>query len=123
MTVTTRYGDFITLGQQLLRDYGVKVTYGVHDNELTGQSVNDDNRVERTYQVNFLFDQEVLRRQAGTFMPEDKNGGYMEAGLPFEPKTGDWLITPTGRRYSVIGVIAEQPDGVPLIYEILLEDG
>ena len=122
MTLTTKYNEFIDLAKTLLAENGVAVTYGVHDNELTGQAVNDDNRVEKTYKVNVFLSREVLRRQAGTFMPEDRTGALMEA-VPFEPKTGDYMITPAGRRYSVTGVIAEQPDGVPIYYELMLQDG
>ena len=122
MVLTTKYNEFIDLAKTLLAESGVTVTYGVHENELTGQAVNDDNRVEKTYKVNVFLSREVLRRQAGTFMPEDRAGGLMEA-VPFNPKTGDYMIMPDGRRYGVTGVVAEQPDGVPLYYEILLQDG
>lgn len=123
MEVTTRYGEFITLGQTLLADNGVEVTYGQNVEELTGQATNADDRVEQTHKVNVFFDDEIVARQSGSFMPEDKAGAIMEAGLAFEPTAGDFLITPQGKRYPVTSVTSVAPDGVPLYYELILEDG
>ena len=121
--LTTKYGRFLDTGKRLLRRYGVSVQYGIYEPELTGQAVDEDNRVEQTYTVNVLFDNEVLRRQSGTLMPEDMTGCIMEAGLPFDPKPDDFLTTPQGRRYGVASVTEVAPDGVPLFYEVVLEDG
>ena len=121
MTVTTQYQSFGDLGKNLLEQRGVKVTYGVFDPEVTGQGV-DDGRVEETHEVNVLFKTGFRQRGSGTFTPMNEISAIMHQ-VPFDPKPGDYLITPQGKQYPITDVVVTSPDGVPLVYELRLTDG
>ena len=109
--------------QRRIQKKGVQVEYGQYHPALLGQATNTDNRVEVRYQVYVLFLDEEQGRDGGSYLPSNELEVLMAGGQAFEPKAGDWLVTPAGKRYPVESVSKLQPDGVPIRYILRLVDG
>ena len=121
-TLTTQYGTFVTLARTLLNQSGVFVTYGRFDEEVSGHEVGGDNRVEQKLQVKVLLRAKFLRRQADGFVPSLESTALM-ANNGFDPKQGDYIIEPDGKRSPITDITVIAPDGFPILYYLGFRDG
>lgn len=119
--MTTKYQRSLDKIKNKIADRGVRVEYYSEEAPLLGQAVNRDNRVTTRHHVAVIFTNESLGRDG--FKPSDYGEAILAGDAPVQPKPGDYLITPLGRRYSVSEVVRLEPDGVPLRYTLRLIDG
>lgn len=105
-----------------LDEDGVTVAYYTNEAELHGQGVNVDDRVQTKYYVDVLFLRSSRRRDGGRYLPNSEVEVMMGA-QSFTPKEGDYLIKPGGKRYPVVDVEPEEPDGFPIYYTLICIDG
>lgn len=121
--MTTKFQDSLDKLKAKIAKEGVVVDYIVEEPHLLGQGVNVDDRIETRYLIEVLFDDENLSRDGGDFNPSDSAVCIMAGDAPVEPKPGDKLITPLGKLYPVSSVGRLMPDGIPLRYTLVLDDG
>lgn len=122
MALTTQYGSFVTLAQNLLDQRGVFVTYGRYDENATGHTVGGDNRVEQKLRVKVLFRTKFLRKMAGKFIQSTESTALM-ANNGFKPKPNDYIIEPNGKRSPIDEIAEIGPDGFPILYYLGFREG
>ena len=122
MALTTQYGSFVTLAQNLLNQNGVFVTYGRFDEEVGGHEIGGDNRVEQKLRVKVLLRAKFFRRKADGF-PTSLESTALMANNGFDPKPQDYIIEPDGKRSPIIDVTVIAPDGFPILYYLGFREG
>lgn len=121
--LSTKFRSQLRKARQKIAQYGVCVEYISKLPELHGQTPNRDNRVDVRYSVNVLFLRKSRRRDAGRFLLSNETEFIMAAGVPFDPKPGDAVYDPKGKRYPVDDVRIVGPDGFPILYRVRCIDG
>ena len=122
MTLTTQYGDFVTLARTLIDQFGVTVKYVRFDEDVAGHEVGGDNRVEESFQLKLFMRGKFLRRMADSFKPSFEATALM-ANNNFDPKPQDYIVEPDGKQSVVVQIQAVAPDVFPIFYYLGFRDG
>ena len=123
MTRRSKYRRSIRRAGVALKKVGRLVQYIERNEELYGQAINADNRVETQHWV-YAFNRRWSRgKDAGQFEPTNELEVILAGVVPFEPKQGDFLIDPWGKNWPVDNVRIVGPDFYPILYYLRMIDG
>ena len=117
--MTSKFPEMIQFVQEIIPQYGTKVTVQHPINTVAGQQ---SPAVYDTYEIDVLFKVNYATRQTD-YIRMDYLRILMPASDNPQPLAGDVLTTPDGRKFIVETVSTVKPDGFPVVFDLSVRDG
>ena len=117
--MASKFPQMIELAQRMASRFGTRVKVQTPSNTITGQP---DDPVFETYEIDVVFKVNYTTRQTD-YIRMDYLRMLFPATKYREPRAGDVVTTPNGRKYIVETVSAVKPDGFPVVYDVSVRDG
>ena len=119
--MTTKFPEALATAQQLIPEFGAKIVVSSPVKTIGGQRADRDTSVLDTYETSAVLTTNYSTRQAGftrtdnirLLMPNDGNR---------PPRAGDIFTFADGRQYRAETVSALRPDGVALLWDVIVGD-
>ena len=117
--MTSKFPEMIQFAQEIIPQYGTKVTVQHPVNTVAGQQAD---AAYITYQIDVLFKVNYSTRQSD-YVRMDYLRVLMPASDNPYPVAGDILTTPDGRKLIVETVSTVKPDGIAIVHDLSVRDG
>lgn len=119
---TTKYPEALLAAQELIPEFGTTVTVRSPVKTIVGQQVDRDTSTYDSYVTPAVLTTNYSSRQSG-YTRTDNIRLLMPNIGNRSPRAGDVFVFPDGRRYIAETVSALRPDGVALVWDVIVSDG
>lgn len=117
--MVSKYPEMIALAKEMASRFGTRVKVESPTNTITGQQ---DPVSYTVYEIDVVFKINYSTRETN-YMRMDYLRLLMPASNNPQPRSGDILTTPDGRKLIVETVSVVKPDGFPIVYDLSVRDG